>query len=191
MKYTRQFKFECVENYKKGITTPVPKHLMITQRKFNDNVRSWVRLFDLHGIDGLKHNISNRIWRAEEKYDLIAKVMAGNSINSIALESGINPGELYLWLNKYKQNGYDGLKCLRKGRPKNEESSMVINNDNKSKELSKREREELIALKRRNEYLEAENAYLKKIEALAIQKTASVKAKKQPSSKVLSKKGID
>ncbi len=148
-------------------------------------------MFDLHGIDGLKHNISNRIWTAEEKYDLIAKVMAGNSINSIALESGINPGELYLWLNKYKQNGYDGLKCLRKGRPKNEEASMVINNDNKSKELSKREREELIALKRRNEYLEAENAYLKKIEALAIQKTASVKAKKQPSSKAMSKKGID
>ncbi len=29
MKYTWQFKFECVENYKKGITTPVPKHLMI------------------------------------------------------------------------------------------------------------------------------------------------------------------
>ena len=45
---------------------------------------------------------------------------------------------------------------------------MITNNDNKPKELSKSEREELIALKRRSEYLEAENAYLKKIEALAI-----------------------
>ena len=39
---------------------------------------------------------------------------------------------------------------------------MITNNNNKPKELSKSEREELIALKRRNEYLEAENAYLKK-----------------------------
>ena len=65
-------------------------------------------------------------------------------------------------MNKYKQSGYDGLKCLKRGRPRNEESSMITNNNNKPKELSKSEREELIALKRRNEYLEAENAYLKK-----------------------------
>ena len=117
--------------------------------------------------------------------------MAGNSIKSTAIEAGIDCGELYTWLNKYKQSGYDGLKCLRRGRPRNEEASMIINNDNKPKELSKCEREELIALKRRNEYLEAENAYLKKIQALAIQKTASVKAKKQPSSKTLSKKDTD
>lgn len=134
----------------------------MNQREFNRKVRVWVRVFDIHGVDGLKHKSSNRIWTPEEKYDLIAKVLAGNSIKSTAIESGINVGELYSWLNKYKQSGYDGLKCLRRGRPRNEESSMITNNNNKPKELSKSEREELIALKRRNEYLEAENAYLKK-----------------------------
>ena len=68
---------------------------------------------------------------------------------------------------------------------------MTMNNDNKPEELSKSEREELIAPRRRNEYLEAENAYLKKIEALAIQKTASAKAKKQPSSRTLPRKDMD
>lgn len=191
MKYTWQFKLECVNNYKKGITTPVPEYSKMTQRTFNGKVRIWVRVFDIHGVDGLKHKSSNRIWTPEEKYDLIAKVLAGNSIKSTAFEAGISDSELYSWLNKYKQSGYDGLKCLRRGRPRNEESSMITNNNNKPKELSKSEREELIALKRRNEYLEAENAYLKKIEALAIQKTASVKVKKQPSSKTLPKKDID
>ena len=191
MKYTWQFKLECVKNYKKGITTPVPEYSKMNQREFNRKVRVWVRVFDIHGVDGLKHKSSNRIWTPEKKYDLIAKVLAGNSIKSTAIEAGINVGELYSWVNKYKQSGYDGLKCLKRGRPRNEESSMITNNNNKPKELSKSEREELIALRRRNEYLEAENAYLKKIEALAIQKTASVKAKKQPSSKTLSKKDID
>lgn len=190
MKYTWQFKLECVENYKKGITTPVPKDSKMTQRNLNREVRVFVRIFDMHGVDGLKHKSSNRRWTPEEKYDLISRVMAGNSIMSTAIEAGINPGELYTWLNKYKQSGYDGLKCLKRGRPRKEKSSMIENN-NKPEELSKSEREELIALKRRNEYLEAENAYLKKIKALAIQKTASVKAKKQPSSKVLPKKDID
>lgn len=37
----------------------------------------------------------------------------------------------------------------------------MVKNDNSPEELSKSEREELIALRRRNEYLEAENAYLK------------------------------
>lgn len=191
MKYTWQFKLECVNNYKKGITTPVPEYSKMTQRTFNGKVRIWVRVFDIHGVDGLKHKSSNRIWTPEEKYDLIAKVLAGNSIKSTAFEAGISDSELYSWLNKYKQSGYDGLKCLKRGRPRNEESSMITNNNNKPKELSKSEREELIALKRRNEYLEAENAYLKKIEALAIQKTASVEVKKQPSSKTLPKKDID
>lgn len=162
MKYTWQFKLECVNNYKKGITTPVPECSKMTQRTFNGKVRIWVRVFDIHGVDGLKHKSSNRIWTPEEKYDLIAKVLAGNSIKSTAFEAGISDSELYSWLNKYKQSGYDGLKCLRRGRPRNEESSMITNNNNKPKELSKSEREELIALKRRNEYLEAENAYLKK-----------------------------
>ena len=162
MKYTWQFKLECVKNYKKGITTPVPEYSKMTQRTFNGKVRIWVRVFDIHGVDGLKHKSSNRIWTPEEKYDLIAKVLAGNSIKSTAFEAGISDSELYSWLNKYKQSGYDGLKCLRRGRPRNEESSMITNNNNKPKELSKSEREELIALKRRNEYLEAENAYLKK-----------------------------
>lgn len=44
------------------------------------------------------------------------------------------------------------------------------NKENQPKKLSKSEREELIALRERNEYLEAENLYLKKLDALLQEK---------------------
>ena len=54
----------------------------------------------------------------------------------------------------------------------------------KPKELGKSDYEKLKLLERENEYLRAENAYLKKLKALIVQKQAesSVKAKKQESS---------
>ena len=190
MKYSWEFKLKCIENYKRGIRTAVPENCNISQEDFAKRVRLWVRLFDIHGIEALKHKTENKVWSAEEKYDLVAKVMAENSIRSIAIEAGINPGQLYTWINKVKQLGYDGLQWTKRRRLSKEEGS-VVNNDNSPKGLSKSEKEELIALRRWNAYLEAENAYLKKIKALAIQKAASVKAKKQPSSKALPKKDIE
>ena len=108
---------------------------------------------------------------------------------SVAIEAGINDGLLYQWVRKYKLYGYDGLK-LKKGRkPKNP----VMSKDNKPKDLTRSEKEELIILRKQNEYLKAENAYLKKLRALIVQKKAesSVKAKRQPSSKDSEKKDTD
>ncbi|WP_456236385.1 helix-turn-helix domain-containing protein [Anaerococcus urinomassiliensis] len=47
---------------------------------------------------------------------MISKVLAGNSIKSIAIENGINDGQLYSWVNKYKNYGYNGLVNKKKGR---------------------------------------------------------------------------
>ena len=70
---------------------------------------------------------------------------------------------------------------------------MTKPSNDKEINLTKSELEELKLLRRRNEYLEAENAYLKKVRALAIEKMASsAKAKKPKSSKNWStKKDID
>ena len=55
----------------------------------------------------------------------------------------------------------------------------------KPEKLTRSEKEELILLREKERYLEAENAYLKKLTALTVKKKAesSAKAKKQPSSK--------
>lgn len=38
----------------------------------------------------------NKKWTIEEKFDIVSKVLAGNSIKSTAIEMGINSGLLYL-----------------------------------------------------------------------------------------------
>ena len=191
MKYTWEFKLECVENYKSGFKNTKPDYAKCSNEDFGKMVRKWVRIFDDHGIDGLKHKQQNKAWTQEERFELVSKVYAGHSILSVACEAGINSGQLYRWVRKYRLNGYDGLKLRRRGRPPKEDNIVPRTNDDVK--LTKSEREELKLLKRRNEYLEAENAYLKKVKALAMEKIASsAKVKKRESSKNSSiKKNID
>ena len=62
---------------------------------------------------------------------------------------------------------------------------MTKSKKDKPEKLTQSEKEELILLREKEKYLEAENAYLKKLAALTVKKKAesSAKAKKQPSSK--------
>ncbi len=189
MKYDWKFKLQCVEDYKKGIWTKKPEQSACSDKAFHNIILLWKRKYELYGVDGLRHKQINKEWTPEERYELVAKVLAGNSISSVAVEAGINEGQLYQWVRRYKLYGYDGLK-LKKGRTP---EKPVMKDDNKPKDLTKSEKEELILLRRQNEYLKAENAYLKKLRALIVQKKAesSLKAKKQESSKDSAKKDTD
>ena len=183
MKYSYEFKLECVKNYKEGKQNIKPDG--VTIKNFRDKVRLWVRSFDLYGPDGLKHKQFNKDWTKEERYELVAKVLAGQPNKSVAIEAGINDGQLYQWVQKYKQHGLDGLELKHKGRPPKGGYIMTKSKKDKPTKLTQSEKEELILLREKEKYLEAENAYLKKLAALTVKKKAesSAKAKKQPSSK--------
>ncbi len=186
MKYDLKFKLDCVLKYKKGRRDFVP--IGIDRTSFLSQVRSWAKSFDELGIDGLKHSSTNKAWTLEERFDLVSKVLAGNSIRNVAFNAYINNGQLYQWVKKYRENGMDGLKYLKRGRPKKGGFSVNLMPKKKTK-LSKTEQEELKLLRERNKYLEAENLYLKKLRALELEKTAKLaKAKKQESSKPSKKK---
>ena len=131
------------------------------------HVREWIKSYDDLGIDGLKHSSTNKIWTPEKRFELVAKVLAGNSITSVAKLSHINPGQLYQWVRKYNESGMNGLQC-KKGRP-----TMKKNNKKKRSKLSISEQEELKLLRERNEYLEMENEYLKKLDALVSKREAA------------------
>lgn len=181
MKYSWEYKLECVENYIAGKQWPEG-----ATKKLKDKIVFWVRTYKIYGVDGLRHSSENKKWTAEERYEIVAEVLAGKSIMSTAIESGINDGQLYQWVKKYKESGYDGLQ-LRKGRKPKEEN---MSTKSKPEKLTKSEKEELVLLRKQNEYLKTENAYLKKLRALIAQKKAesSVKAKRQKSSANLEKK---
>ncbi len=172
MKYTWEFKLECVDKYKNGEYIPTPGKTRSQHNDFMKEVRVWAKAYEDLGIDGLKHSPTNRDWTPEERFGLVAKVLAGNSVRSVAKNAHVRNGQLSKWVRRYNERGMDGLQC-RKGRP-----SMKKKAKKASAPVS--ESEELRLLRERNEYLEMENEYLKKLDALVSKREAAeAKAKKR------------
>ena len=116
------------------------------------------------------------------------KVLAGQSIKSVAIEAGINRGLLYQWVKRNKIEGYEGLAAMKQGRPPKE---APMKKRELPAELTPSEREEMIRLRAENEYLRAENAVIKKEIALREERWATqLKARKHCSSKNSEKKDI-
>lgn len=175
MKYSLEFKLECVNKYKNGDFIILPSGLR-SRDSFMAHVRTWAKTYDDLGVDGLKHSSTNKNWTPEKRFELVAKVLAGNSIYSVADKAHINDGQLYHWVRRYNEKGMDGLQC-KKGK---QTKQFVMKKKTKKTKLSISEQEELKLLRERNEYLEMENEYLKKLDALVSKREAAeAKAKKQ------------
>ena len=176
MKYSWEFKLECVDKYKNGEYIATPGKNKKQRNTFMNLVKGWVKSYDDLGVDGLKHSSTNKDWTPEMRFELVAKVLAGNSITSVAKNAHINLGQLYQWVRRYNEKGMDGLQC-KKGRPTKQ---LVMKKKTKKTKLSISEREELKLLRERNEYLAMENEYLKKLDALVSKREAAeARAKKQ------------
>ena len=173
MKYSWEFKLDCVDKYKNGEYIPTPGMTKSRRDNFLKQVRVWAKAYEDLGVDGLRHSPTNRDWTPEERFALVAKVLAGNSIKSVAKDAHVDSGQLFKWVRRYDERGMEGLQC-RKGRPSMKEKKA------KKARLSPSEREELKLLRERNEYLEMENEYLKKLDALVSEREAAeAKAKKR------------
>ena len=175
MKYSWKFKLECVNKYKNGECVAIVGTR--NQRdSFRTHVKEWAKIYDDLGVEGLKHSSTNKDWTPEKRFELVAKVLVGNSIRNVAKNAYINSGQLYQWVRRYNEKGMDGLQC-KKGRPTKQ---TVMKKKTKKSKLSISEQEELKLLRERNEYLEMENEYLKKLDALVSKREAAeAKAKKQ------------
>lgn len=189
MKYSYEFKIEAVELYKKGKWIDAPKGVK-SKKHFHDEILKWVGMESANGPEALKHKAQNREWTPEERLELVLEVLAGSSCRSVALGAGINDGQLYQWARKYKDYGYNGLVERKKGR-KPKVPDMSKKNDDKPKELTASEKEELLRLRAENEYYKAEVEALKKEMASRHARwDAQLEAKRQRSSKSLRKKDI-
>ena len=189
MRYSYEFKLECVHLYKNtGSFPPTPEN--VKQHSFRDKIMKWVRMYDIHGPDVLNHSNVNRKWTPEDKLVLINQYKAGKSMTSVSIEAGIDSGLLYTWIRKYEELGYNGLVESKKGRPR--KNPDMSKKKIAQRDLNESELEELIRLRERCEYLEAQAEVLKKSIALRREKEAAqLKAKKQQSSKNLENKDIN
>ena len=171
MKYDYAFKLNAVELYRSGQWIETPEG--ISQNNFRKRIVQWSRIADIYGLDSLRHSTTCKERSAECRYQLVARVLAGESQKSVAISAGIDSGLLSKWVQTYKIKGYEGLN-LKKGRKSKKEANV----SKKSKPT------DLTRLRAETEYLKTENEAIKKLIALRHEKWATeLKAKKQQSSK--------
>ena len=185
MRYSYEYKLKCIEMYQRGEWPETPEGIK-NKDNFHEMIRKWTRIVKDCGVEALRHKPQNKVWLPEERYELVAQVLAGQSLRETALRAGIDSGLLYKWVQKYKTEGYNGLVSLKRGRPPKEPTMKKVI---KPRPLTESEREELIRLRAENEYIKAEIEIIKKEIALREEKQAALlKAKKQRSSRNFAKK---
>ena len=109
----------------------------------------------------------------ERKLEIVREVDQKQlSLLEVALKHLIPPHSLQRWVKAYRLFGEAGL--ARKG---------TSNGMKKKRQLTEAELDELEMLRKRNEYLEAENALLKKVRALVEEREARLRAIGQKPSK--------
>ena len=189
MRYSYEFKKKAIELFYQGEWPKTPAG--VSTRTFHNQIREWVKLEQFHGPNINKSRGTNKPWSPEEKYKLVCQVLSGQALRAIAIVAGINPGQLYQWVHKYKTLGYNGLINKPKGRsPK--DCKMKVPKTISPRELKESEYEELIRLRAEIAYIKAENEVIKKEIALREEKEAArLKAKKQRLSKRSTNKAIN
>ena len=185
MRYSFEYKKQCVEMYRQGIWVETPDGFT-DPRNFHSMIRKWNRIAENCGIEKLKHE-KNKKWSQQEKTELILQILRGNSILEVASRAGINASMLNKWFNLYQKYGYDGLKYIPIGRPR--KTPIMKKSLKNNTQLTEEEREEISRLKAEIERLKAENEVIKKSMALRhAEWDLQLKAKKQKSSKNSGKK---
>ena len=82
MRYSYEYKRKCVEMYREGRWPKTPTGIK-NPKKFHDMIRRWFYAEEVNGPEILKHQERNKKWTPEEKYELVAKVIAGSSIEFV------------------------------------------------------------------------------------------------------------
>ena len=88
MKYSYEYKKQCVELYRQGKWPKTPDRL--NQKRFRDKIHEWARIEEAQGPEALRHKAQNKVWSADEKHELVSKVLAGSSVTETAVSAGID-----------------------------------------------------------------------------------------------------
>lgn len=174
MKYSKEYKLKCIEQYKRSEWPETPKG--VKKNGFRNQVRTWVQLVEKHGEEALEEKKHYRKWNARERNEIVSKVISGAPLEATAREAGISNGLLHNWLKWYRIGGEKELTRRRDGTAPKEEPMKEQKLPTKK---GTEEQEKIKQLEERVMYLEAENAYLKKLKALREKEAVDLKARKQ------------
>ena len=127
MRYSYEYKRKCVELYREGEWPETPAGIKTCN--FRSTIAIWYRMEEAQGPESLKHKNANKVWKPEEKLELVSQVIAGKSNKSVAIDAGIDHGLLRKWVRKYKTEGYNGLANMKLGRPSRDNTMKKKNED--------------------------------------------------------------
>ena len=127
----------------------------------HSQIRRWVNNYKQFGDEGLMRSRNNRAYSVEFKLEAITRYETSEcSYQQLALELGLtNPSMIVNWRRKYREEGIEGLRPHKRGRPvtKKDDRNQAPNPSKSSEDLDASTRE---ALENRIKELEAENRKL-------------------------------
>lgn len=173
MKYSIKEKLRAVKSVLSGKETALSAGRKLDAGE--TTVRRWVNHYRERGVAGLK--LHNGSYDGNFKVRVIQYMLKNHlSCMQTAIQFGI-PGDWTVskWLTRYKVEGAKGL--IKEGRGR-KRSIMAKKPKKVKKKTTGSVEDRLTALQAENEYLRAENAFLKKLDAL-IQEDQSAPNKRQ------------
>jgi transposase-like protein len=174
-RYDKNFKLLCIHNLEQG--KELPKVNGVKKRTIYTYTKLWQLLLKQKGEEALEDGFIKHEFTLNDKIKAVKLVIKGKSMNEVGRMFGMRTHScIRRWYLAYMNEGIAGLQYRKGIKP----STSVEVSTPMKKRLSKSEREELLALRKRNEILELENEYLKKLDALVSKREKEeAKAKKQ------------
>lgn len=159
-KYSYAFKLQCIEAVLKK-----KQSIIKVSRDFGirpSNLRLWLGFYEKYGRSSLCGRVNQRYNPASRLIVLQAIEREKISLREACIRYNIpSMSTIILWQRAYRSKGYAGLINKPQGRPPNMKSPIKRRAKKPSKPLTREEE-----LLKENEYLRAENALLKKLQAL-------------------------
>lgn len=127
-------------------------------------VRRWVNAFKSQGYEGLKVSRKNKNYSFDFKQNIVKLYLTGEmSYQELANQFKINnPSLIARWVIDFRNQGLDGLKPKKRGRPSSMTKDNKLPKKQLKKEYSKEEIDEIKRLKEENYWLQMEIDFLKK-----------------------------
>ncbi len=136
-----------------------------------------IKQYELHGEKALTISKKQNHYSEEFKKKMVDLVESGRTITSLTVEYNLHTtSTIRRWIKIFEQLGYNGLKENKRGRPKMKPKETKTN-ENAVSPLTDKERQEFEEMKKKLEYLEMENEYLKKLDALVQERLKREKKK--------------
>lgn len=165
--YSLKFKLKIINESKKGKNSV--NNIAKINKISSSTLQNWIKLFDKKGIDGISRTRINNKYNQDFELMIVKEYLTSEiSYSDLAIKYNIpNYSLIAAWKLEYEKNGIMGLQNKKRGRS----PTMTIEDtkkDNRSKQEKIDDKQKIKELETKLEILRAQNALLKKYQALGI-----------------------